>query len=145
MKHKALIIAVAIVTIFTQCDTLKSIPTNTSGGLFSLNGSWQLSTTTDNKAMEGTVVQVVPGVADATVRTLSNNTYCLRERDQAWRNIKAGDAGVFSIDMLVNACNGTALYKPATITVLTNDEIRVKGSTTSSAELMQTWRRVPNQ
>lgn len=145
MKHKALIIAVAIVTIFTQCDTLKSIPTNTSGGLFSLNGSWQLSTTTDNKAMEGTVVQVVPGVADATVRTLSNNTYCLRERDQAWRNIKAGDAGVFSIDMLVNACNGTALYKPATITVLTNDEIRVKGSTTSSAELIQTWRRVPNQ
>ena len=145
MKHKALIIAVAIVTIFTQCDTLKSIPTNTSGGLFSLNGSWQLSTTTDNKAMEGTVVQVVPGVADATVRTLSNNTYCLRERDQAWRNIKAGDAGVFSIDMLVNACNGTALYKPATITVLTNDEIRVKGSTTSSAELIQTWRRVANQ
>ena len=145
MKYRALAIAVAIVTIFTQCDTLKNIPTNTSGGLFSLNGNWQLVTTTDNKALEGTVVQVVPGVADGTARTLSNNTYCLRERDQAWRNIKAGDAGVFSIDMLVNACDGTPLYKPATVTVLTNDEIRVKGSTASSAELIQTWKRVPNQ
>lgn len=145
MKHKALVIAIAILTIFTQCDTLKSIPTNTSGGLFSLNGSWQLVSTTDNRAMEGTVVQVVPGVADGTVRTLSNNTYCLRERDQAWRNIKAGDAGVFSIDMLVNACNGTPLYKLATVTVLTNEEIRIKGSTATSAELIQTWKRVPNQ
>lgn len=145
MRYRALIIAVAIVTIFTQCDTLKNLPTNTSGGLFSLNGSWQLVTTSDNQAMEGTIVQVVPGVADGTARTLSNNTYCLRERDQAWRNIKAGDAGVFSIDMLVNACSGSALYKPATVTVLTNEEIRIKGSTASSAELIQTWKRVPNQ
>lgn len=145
MKPKALAIAVAIVTLFTQCDTLKNLPTNTSGGLFSLNGNWQLVTTTDNRAMEGTVVQVVPGVADGTARTLSNNTYCLRERDQAWRNIKSNDAGVFAIEMLVNACTGSALYKPATVTVLTNDEIRVKGSTASSAELVQTWKRVANQ
>ena len=145
MKLKALVIAVAIVTLFTQCDTLKNIPTNTSGGLFSLNGNWQLVNTTDNKAMEGTVVQVVPGVADGVAKTLSNNTYCLRERDQAWRNIKSGDAGVFAIDILVNACSGTTLYKPATVTVLTNEEIRIKGSTANSAELIQTWKRVPNQ
>lgn len=145
MKTKVLLLTLTILTLFTQCDTLKNIPTNTSGGLFSLNGNWQLVSTTDNKAMEGTVVQVVPGVADGTARTLNNNTYCLRERDQAWRNIKAGDAGVFSIDMLVNACSGTTLYKPATITVLTNDEIRIKGSTTVSVELVQTWRRVANQ
>ncbi len=145
MKLRALTIAVAIVTLFTQCDTLKNIPTNTSGGLFSLNGNWQLVTTSDSRAMEGTVVQVMPGVADGTVRTLSNNTYCLRERDQAWRNIKRGDAGVFSIEMLVNACTGSSLFKPATVTVLTNEEIRITGSTANSAELIQTWKRAPNQ
>ena len=145
MKLRAMVIAVAIVTLFTQCDTLKNIPTNTSGGLFSLNGNWQLVTTTDNRAMEGTVVQVVPGVSDAIARTVNNNTYCLRERDQAWRNIKSGEAGVFTIEMLVNACTGSTLYKPATVTVLTNDEIRIKSSTSSSAELIQSWRRVPIQ
>jgi hypothetical protein len=42
----------------------------------------------------------------------------------------------------VNACNGSTVYRPATITVITNDEIRLKGSTVSSAELLQTWKRV---
>lgn len=144
MKQKLVLLALAIVTIFTQCETLKGIPTNTSGGLFSLNGNWQLTSTSDNRALEGTIVQVVPGVADGTARTLNNNTYCLRERDVVWRSIKSGDSGVFTIDLLVNACNGNSLYKPATITVLTNDEIRIKGSTATSSELIQTWKRVAN-
>lgn len=139
------LLGVAIVTIFTQCDTLKSIPTNTSGGLFSLNGNWQLITTSDNKAMEGTVVQVVPGFANGTARTLNNNTYCLREKDVAWRTIKSVGSGTFTIETLVNACEGNPLYKPATLTVLTNEEIRITGSNAASAELVQTWRRVANQ
>jgi hypothetical protein len=133
----------AVVTFsFTQCNTIKSIPTNTSGGLFSLNGNWQLITSSENRAMEGTIVTVVPGVNSATVRTLSNNTYCVRERDVLWRSITSLEGGAFTIDNLVNACEGNAIYRPATITVLTNDEVRVTGSNTYSAELVQTWRRV---
>ncbi len=145
MKQTLLLLSAAIVTIFTQCDTLKNLPTNTSGGLFSLNGNWQLASTTDGNAMQGTVVQVVPGFSEATARTLNNNTYCLRDKDVVWRSLKSSGSGVFTIDNLVSACNGTVLYKPATITVLTNDEITIKGSTASSAELVQTWRRVASQ
>ncbi len=145
MKRFMVILSAAIVTIFTQCDTLKSIPTNTSGGLFSLNGNWRLASTSDNKAMEGTVVQVVPGFSNGTARTLNNNTYCLREKDVLWRSIKNTGSGTFTIETLVNACEGATLYKPATLTVLTTDEIRITGSTASSAELVQTWQRVPAQ
>jgi hypothetical protein len=142
MKRYLFALSAAIVTIFAQCDTFKSLPTNTSGGLFSLNGSWQLSSTSDNRALEGTTITVVPGVAEATVRTLANNTYCLRERDVIWQSIKSFEGGTFTADVLVNACSGSTVYRPATITVITNDEIRLKGSTVTSTELLQTWKRV---
>jgi hypothetical protein len=139
------ILLVAIVTIFTQCDSLKNLPTNTSGGVFSLNGNWRLATTTDNRALEGTVVTVIPGITDAAVRSLSNNTYCVREGDVLWRSIKSFEGGTFSMETLVNACAGGAVYRPATITVSSNDEVRVSTHTTAGLELTQTWRRVANQ
>lgn len=142
MKRSLLALGLAIVTIFTQCDTIKNLPTNTSGGLFSLNGNWQLVSTNDNRALEGSVITVVPGFADASVKTISNNTYCVRERDVLWKGIKSLQGGTFSTDNLVNACQGSALYKPATITVLTTDEIRLTGHTAASTELIQTWKRV---
>lgn len=145
MKRTLFLLSAAIVTIFTQCDTLKNLPTNTSGGLFSLNGSWQLATTTDGNAMQGTVVQVIPGFSDASSKTLSNNTYCLRVNDVMWRSVKNTGSGVFTLENLVNACDGNVLYKAATLTVLSNDEITIKGSSKTSAELVQTWKRVPNQ
>ena len=142
MRRSLLALGLAIVTIFTQCDTIKNLPTNTSGGLFSLNGNWQLASTNDNRAMEGTVITIVPGFADATVKTISNNTYCARERDVLWKGIKSMQGGTFTTESLVNACQGTTLYQPATITVLTNDEIRLTGHTSASTELIQTWKRV---
>lgn len=145
MQRYLLFFSIAIVTIFTQCDTLKNLPTNTSGGLFTLNGSWQLATSNDNRAMEGTVVSVVPGVADATVRTLANNTYCARERDVLWRNLKNMQGGSFNLDNLVFACTGNPVYQQAILTVLTNDEIRITGRTNTGSELIQTWKRIPNQ
>ena len=135
----------AIVTLFTQCDTLKSIPTNTSGGIFSLNGSWQLVTNTDNNTMAGTVVQVFPAITDATIKTLANNNYCLRERDVAWRNLKSLPGGTFSLETVVNACSGSAVYKPATLTAVNNDEIRIISQTLNNVEMVQTWQRARNQ
>lgn len=141
MRRSLFILLAAILTIFTQCDTLKNIPTNTSGGLFSLNGNWTLATTSEGTTSVGTVVQVFPGIADGTVRLLNNNTACLRERDVLWKEIKSASAGSFIIELLVNACNSQTLYKPGTITVLTNDEIRIKSSSASGTELLQTWKR----
>ena len=142
MKRTLLALGMAIVTIFTQCDTIKNLPTNTSGGLFSLNGNWQLSSSSDNRALEGTIITVVPGFSNGTIKTISNNTYCVRDQDPLWRGIKSLQGGTFSTEVLVNACEGSTLYKPATITVLTNDEIRVTGHNASSVELLQTWKRV---
>lgn len=142
MRRSLWALGLAIVTIFTQCDTIKNLPTNTSGGLFSLNGNWQLTSTNDNRAMEGTVITIVPGFADATIKSINNNTYCARERDVLWKGIKSMQGGTFTTESLVNACQGSPLYQPATITVLTNDEIRLTGHTSASTELIQTWKRV---
>jgi hypothetical protein len=142
MKPYIFFLYATILTIFTQCDTFRNFPTNTSGGLFSLNGTWQLTATTDNRALEGTTVTVVPGIAEGTIKTLSNNNYCLRENDVIWKTVKSVEGGTFTTDYLVNACSGSTLYKPATITAITNDEIRIKGSTATDIELIQTWKRV---
>ncbi len=94
--------------------------------------------------MEGTIVSVVPGFGEGTIRTMNNNTYCMRQRDAMWRNIRSADAELFTIDLLVTNCNGT-LYKPATITVVNSNEIRINGHTALSTELIQTWRRTAAQ
>ena len=143
MRYLIYVLCGTILTIFTQCETLKSLPTNTSG-TFSLNGNWQMTSTTDNRAMEGTIVTVVPGVKDATIRTLNNNTYCARERDVIWRNITSMEGGTFTLDNLVNACDGV-LYKPATLTFINNDEIRITGHNKASVEMVQTFKRTTIQ
>ena len=144
MKRYLFALSAAIVTFFTQCDTLKTLPTNTSGGLFSLNGNWQLASSSDNRALEGTVVNVVPGYSNGTARTLANNNYCLREGDVVWRELKSIQGGMFSLQSVVNSCTGSLAYKEATITVLTNDEIRVTSRTATNTEVIQIWRRVAN-
>lgn len=141
MKRSLLFLMVAIVTIFTQCETLQTLPTNTSGGLFSLNGAWSLSSTNDNNAMVGTVVQVFPGVSTGTVRSIGNNNYCLRERDTMWRGLSARNGGGFNLELLVSACDGTSMYKGATLTAISNDEIRITGETTGGKELVQVYKR----
>ena len=142
MKRFLIVLMAAILVIFTQCDTLKTLPTNTSGGVFSLNGQWQLTSSTDNRNMEGTVVSVVPGFSDATVRTIpTNNAYCVRERDAFWRSVKSDQGGGFVTEVLVNACTGSPSYKAATITVLNNNEIRVKTMSPANTEILQTWTR----
>ena len=137
-------LSVAIVTLFAQCDTIQNLPTNTSGGLFSLNGNWQLASSSDNKALEGTVVSVVPGFSNGTARALANNTYCLREGDMVWKGLKSQQGGTFTLQSIINSSNGSLAYADGTITVLTNDEIRLTTRSATSTEVIQTWRRVAN-
>lgn len=132
----------AIISIFSACETIKNLPTNTSGGLFSLNGSWKLSSTTDNNAQVGTVITVTPAIASAFVKTFENNSYCYRTSDEAWRSLSSRPNGGFTIQTLASACNGTAVYKAGEITILTNDQVRVNTKTSTDAVLVQEWSRV---
>jgi hypothetical protein len=130
---------VLLLGTISSCDTLSNLPTNTTGGVFSLNGRWTLTSSSENNAMVGTVINVTPVVGNASVVSLSNNTYCLREKDIIWRSITSSGAGGFTISALVSSCNGSTIYRDATVTVITNNEIRVSGKTASGAELLQTF------
>ena len=131
-----------IIIFFSACETIKNLPTNTSGGLFSLNGNWKLSSTTDNNAQVGTVVSVAPAIASAFVKTFENNSYCYRTSDEAWKSLSSRPNGGFTIQALVSACNGTSVYKAGEIVILTNDQVRVTTKTSGDAILVQEWTRV---
>lgn len=131
-----------IIIFLSACDTIKNLPTNTSGGLFSLNGNWKLSSTTDNNAQVGTVVSVAPAIANAYVKTFENNSYCYRAGDEAWKSLSSRPNGGFTIQSLASACNGTSVYKAGEITILTNDQVRVSTKTSTDAVLTQEWVRV---
>ncbi len=142
MKKITILMLSAIITFLAACDTIKNLPTNTSGGLFSLNGNWKLSSTTDNNAQVGTVVTVAPAIASAFVKTFENNSYCYRASDEAWKSLSSRPNGGFTIQSLASACNGTSVYKTGEITILTNDQIRVSTKTSADVVLTQEWVRV---
>ncbi len=130
--------------VFNACDTIKNLPTNTSGGIFSLNGNWKLVSTNENNAQVGTIINVTPAIASAFVKSVENNTYCYRANDEAWRTISSTGGGGFSVNTLVSACNNSAIYKAGQITVLTNSQIRVNTKTLNNNDLIQEWTRVTN-
>jgi len=136
------LILVLASVIISSCNTLKSIQTNTTGGLFSLNGTWQLSSTSDNNALVGTTITVYPVVGNAAVKSIANNTYCIREKDQLWKSIKSNDAGGFTLSTLVSACKGTAMYNAGTISVVNDNKVTVTTRTATNSELIQAWDRV---
>lgn len=128
-----------------SCDVINSIPTNTTGGVFSLNGNWRLNSSTENNAMVGSVINVLPITGNAGVKTIANNTYCARENDTFWKTIKSNGSGGFTVSTLVTACNGTASYKDGTITVINNDQVTLTSRTAGGTELIQDWRRVKQE
>jgi len=133
------------VLLFTACDTIKNLPTNTTGGLFSLNGTWRLESTTDNKALQGTTISVYPVIGNGTVKTIENNTYCIKEGTDLWRSVKGNGKGGFTMNTLVSACNGTTITKDADITVISTDEVTVNTRTATGTELIQQWKRVTSK
>lgn len=143
-KINFLSILISSLVIFSACETIKNLPTNTSGGIFSLNGNWKLVSTSDNNAQIGTVVTVSPAIASAFVKTLENNSYCYRVSDEAWKTLSSKSGGGFNMNHLASACNGSIVYKPGEITVLTNSQIRINSKTITNAALVQEWTRVTN-
>lgn len=140
MNKRSRLACSILVMMMAACSTLTTLPTNTTG-VFSLNGNWKLSSTTDNNAMVGTTIQVYPVVGNASVKALANNTYCMRENDQLWKAIKSNGTG-FTLNALVGACSGTPAYADGTISVVNNDQVIVTTRTATNSELIQKWDRV---
>lgn len=126
--------------VMVGCDVLKGIPTNTTGGVFSLNGNWKMESSNDNNALAGSIVTVYPIAGAGNITTLQNNTYCVRMNDVVWKSITSSN-GNFSVSNLVNSCNSALVYKAASLTVINTDEIRLSGTTAAGAALVQTWKR----
>ena len=129
-------------TLIFSCNTLKTLQTNTTGGLFSLNGTWRMSSTTDGSSLVGTTIAVYPVIADARVKTLQNNTYCIKENDELWKNVKANGTNGFSLSVLVNGCNGSTVYNAGTVAIVDNNKITITTRTAGNSELIQAWDRV---
>jgi uncharacterized protein with beta-barrel porin domain len=85
---------------------------------------------------------VYPEVGNATVKTIGNNIYCVRDGDQLWKSVKSNGSGGFTISNLVTACNGTTTFKEGTISVVNNDQVTVTTRTATNSELIQAWERV---
>ncbi len=142
MNRIFLCLGLIVATVFTSCDVINSIPTNTTGGVFSLNGNWRLNSSTDDNAMVGSMVNVLPVTGNGTIKTIENNKYCAKENDAFWRSIKGNGSGGFTISNLVTACNGSTVYNDATVAVINTDQITITTRTATGTEMIQDWRRI---
>lgn len=125
---------------FISCEAIQKA-TNSTGSAFSLTGQWQLNSNSPDNSSIGTKVTVAPFVSEARITGLVGSSYCFRENDVLWKDIAADNAGGFTINTLVNGCNGL-IYNPATITVVNNNEIRITGKNANGNQMQQVWKRI---
>ena len=134
-------ILVIAITLFS-CEAIKN-GSNTTGGLFSLNGQWELISNSPENTLIGSKLYVAPVISEGRFTVLLNNTQCFRENDVKWKNITPEGNGGFSLNNLLSNCNAGALnYQPATIYVLNNNEIRLNGKNVAGTGNVQVWRRI---
>lgn len=143
MKAIRLFSILAIAIAFASCAQLQQATNTTVGSVFSLNGKWQLESSSPENTLIGTIVTVAPIVSTGTITTLAGNTQCYRENDVKWKNIKTDGAGGYRIDNLLSNCNSSSLtYQIANIAVVNNNQIRVTGQNVAGQENTQTWNRI---
>ena len=142
MRISKLITLILIIITFASCDALKKT-SNTTGGVFSLNGQWELSSNSPENTLVGSRVTVAPFISEARFTTIANNTQCFRENDVKWKNIATNNNGGFLLNNLLSSCNSASLnYQPAIITVVNTNEIRLTGRNINGQDNTQTWRRI---
>ena len=143
MKATTLILLSGIIFSFTSCDVIKQATNTTGGAVFSLNGEWQLVSNTPENTMIGSVVKVSPFNAEGVLTNVANNTQCYRQKDRKWKSIKSEKTGGFAIENLLSNCNsGSLLYERASITVISNKEIKLAGKNAAGQDNVETWTRV---
>lgn len=137
---KLFFLSFVAVSLFS-CDTIQKA-TNSTGGVFSLTGTWELTSNTPENKLTGSKVTVAPFLAEGTFTTLLNNTQCYRANDVKWKNIATDNNGGFTINNLLSNCNSATLnYQPATIFVVNSNEIRLSGKNVDGVDNVQTWKR----
>ena len=142
MKAGKLFALVITVLAFSSCEVFQKT-SNTTGGVFSLNGQWELVSSTPENTLIGSKVTVAPFIAEGKLTTLLNNSQCYRENDIKWKNIATNNSGGFLLNnMLSNCSSGTLNYQPAMITVVNTNEILLTGKNANGQDNSQTWRRV---
>lgn len=143
MKALKLFSFFAILFSLVSCDAVRQATNTTGGAVFSLNGKWQLTGNSPENTLLNSVATVSLFSSESRLTSLANNTQCYRENDIKWKNIKSDKAGGYTIDNLLSNCNSGALnYQPATITVISNSEIRVNGRNAAGQDNSQTWSRI---
>ena len=143
MKTFKLFTLLAFVFALASCDAVRQATNTTGGAFFSLNGKWQLTSNTPENTLLNSVVSVSLFSSEGKLTFLGNNTQCYRENDIKWKGIKSDKAGGYTMDNLLSNCNSGALnYQPATITVISNSEIRVKGKNAAGQDNSQSWSRI---
>lgn len=143
MKSIKLFSFLAIIIALTSCDAVRQATNTTSTAVFSLNGKWQLTNNNLENTLLNSVVTVTLFSSQAKLTYVSNNTQCYRENDIKWRNIKSDKTGGFDIDNLLSNCSSGALnYQPASVSVVSNDEIRITGKNVTGQDNTQTWTRI---
>ncbi len=131
-----------IVIAFISCDAIKKT-SNTTGGVFSLNGQWELSSNSPENTLVGSRVTVAPFVSEARFTTIANNTQCFRDNDIKWKNIATNNNGGFVLNNLLSSCNtGSLNYQPALLNVVNTNEIRLTGRNINGQDNTQIWRRI---
>ncbi|MEJ7626803.1 MAG: hypothetical protein WKF35_08070 [Ferruginibacter sp.] len=142
MKSIAFISLLFTFVTLSGCDALKKT-SNTTGGVFSLNGQWELTSNTPENTLIGSKVTVAPFISEARFNTIANNTQCFRDNDIKWKNIATNNNGGFLLNNLLSSCStGSLNYQPATITVVNTNEIRLAGRNVNGQDNNQTWKRV---
>ena len=143
MKTLKLFSLLAFIFALSSCDAVRQATNTTGGSVFSLNGKWQLTGNSPENTLLYCVVSVYLFSSEGQLTSLSNNTQCYRENDIKWKSVKSDKAGGYTIDNLLSNCNSGALnYQPATITVISNSEIRVNGKNAKGQDNSQTWSRI---
>ncbi len=143
MKTLKLFSLLAIIISLASCDAVKQATNTTGGAVFSLNGKWQLTSNNPENTLLNSVVSVTLFSTEGKLTYVANNTQCFRENDIKWKNIKSDKAGGYTLNNLLSNCSSGALnYQPATITVISNSEIRVNGQNAKGQDNTQTWSRI---
>ena len=143
MKTLKLFSLIAFVLALASCDAVRQATNTTGGAVFSLNGKWQLSNNNPENTLLNSIVTVSLFSSEGKLTFLANNTQCYRENDIKWKAIKSDKAGGYTMDNLLSNCNSGALnYQSATITVISNSEIRVKSKNAAGQDNSQTWSRI---
>ena len=142
MRSIKLLVFLLTCISLASCDTLQKT-SNTTGGVFSLNGQWELVSNTPENTLVGSKVTVAPFISEGRFTAIANNSQCFRDNDVKWKNIATNSNGGFLLNNLLSSCNtGSLNYQPATITVVNTNEIRLTGRNVNGQDNTQTWHRV---